>query len=301
MSHSDIRIGTLAGRGPNTANYIRQIIPHGFESFQINFWQYLGEVDLKKLAPQVMQALKTTPSPNPEPPVITALGIYGNPLEDEKTAKDWAKVIDACKLFGPACNVVGGFAGCVTGKPVPEAIKTFKKVFAPLAKRAEDAGVKIAFENCDMGGSWDSAKWNIAHAPAAWEMMFNEVPSDAVGLEWEPCHQMGALIDPIPQLRQWVKKIYHLHGKDATIDRHAIATRGLRGGAQYCWHRHPGFGDSNWTDIISILRQAGFKGAIDIEGWHDPVYRDQLEMTGQVHAMRYLKQCRGGEFVPNPK
>nr|NIP84750.1 sugar phosphate isomerase/epimerase [Planctomycetales bacterium] len=31
------------------------------------------------------------------------------------------------------------------------------------------------------------------------------------------------------------------------------------------------------------------------------VYRDDLEMTGQVHALHYLKQCRGGDYVPNPQ
>jgi hypothetical protein len=47
------------------------------------------------------------------------------------------------------------------------------------------------------------------------------------------------------------------------------------------------------------LRIAGFQGAIDIEGWHDPVYRGDLEMTGQVHAFNYLKRCRT-TFVANP-
>ena len=58
--------------------------------------------------------------------------------------------------------------------------------------------------------------------------------------------------------------------------------------------RTPGFGDSDWTRVISELRLAGFTGSIDIEGWHDPVYRDELEMTGQVRALDYLKECRGG-------
>ena len=53
-------------------------------------------------------------------------------------------------------------------------------------------------------------------------------------------------------------------------------------------------------DVITILRLAGFKGSIDIEGWHDPVYQGELEMTGQVHGLNYLKRCRGGDFVPNP-
>ena len=136
--------------------------------------------------------------------------------------------------------------------------------------------------------------------PTAWEMMFNEVPSDALGLQWEPCHQMVSLIDPLPQLRKWAHKVFHVHGKDATVAWDIIRTVGIRGGKPYVWHRTPGFGDTNWTDVISILRQGKFHGSIDIEGWHDPVYRDELEMTGQVHALNYLKQCRGGPFVPNP-
>ena len=67
----------------------------------------------------------------------------------------------------------------------------------------------------------------------------------------------------------------------------------------FAYHRTPGYGDSNWTDIISDLRMGGFRGCIDIEGWHDPVVRDELEMSGQVRALNYLKDCRG-DFVPNP-
>jgi sugar phosphate isomerase/epimerase len=65
--------------------------------------------------------------------------------------------------------------------------------------------------------------------------------------------------------------------------------------------RTPGFGDSDWVRVISELRLAGYKGTIDIEGWHDPVYRDDLEMTGQVQGLRHLQLCRGGEFVANPQ
>jgi sugar phosphate isomerase/epimerase len=179
-------------------------------------------------------------------------------------------------------------------------MKGYRKTWAPLAARAADRGVRIAFENCDMGGNWTAARYNIAHAPTAWEMMFNEVPADNVGLEWEPCHQMVSLIDPLPQLKKWVHKIFHVHGKDATIDWAQLRSTGLRGGKQWVWHRTPGFGDTNWTDVISILRMHKWTGSIDIEGWHDPVYKGDLEMTGQVHALNYLKQCRGGAFVANP-
>ena len=50
----------------------------------------------------------------------------------------------------------------------------------------------------------------------------------------------------------------------------------------------PGFGDTNWRDIISILRSNGYEDDICIEGYHDPVYNGELEMTGQLHALNYL-------------
>jgi sugar phosphate isomerase/epimerase len=71
-------------------------------------------------------------------------------------------------------------------------------------------------------------------------------------------------------------------------------------GKKLVFMRTPGFGDSNWTDIISELRLAGWPGSIDIEGWHDPVYCDELELTGQIGAFNSLKTCRGGRYVPDP-
>lgn len=300
VGHQDIRIGTLVPAAYGV-NYLRQIIPHGFESFSVTFWKHVGDVNLKKLAQEFRAALEEAPDLPlvGGKPIISSVGIFGNPLEDKQTAKDWARVIDACKWFG--CDIVAGFAGRVVNKPVPESIPAFKKVFGPLAKRAADQGLRIAFENCDMGGTWEYGDWNIAHSPKAWEMMFEAVPARNLGLEWEPCHQMNSLIDPLPQLRQWVNRVFHLHGKDATVLWDVVKTKGVRGGEKYVYHRTPGFGDTNWTDVISILRQGGFQGSIDIEGWHDPVYRGDLEMTGQVRGLRYLQECRGGAFVANPQ
>ena len=288
--HQDIRIGTLApmNRG---AEYLGQILPHGFESFELTTWAQIGEINLQETAKSCLDLLG-------DQACISSIGIYGNPLTEAVTARDWETMIRSAHLFG--CNVVCGFAGALEDRPVDESMPRFAEVFGHLAKVADECGVKIAFENCDMGGNWDRPKWNIAHSPRAWEMMFNSVASEAIGLEWEPCHQMVSLIDPLPQLRKFVGRIYHIHGKDATIDRTTLATEGFRSGKSWVFHRTPGFGDTSWTDIISILRQNNWRGAIDIEGWHDPVYRDDLEMTGQVHSLKHLQYCRGGAYVPNP-
>ncbi|MBV6459103.1 MAG: hypothetical protein HONBIEJF_02243 [Fimbriimonadaceae bacterium] len=290
INHQDILIGTLAPMNKG-ADYIRQILPHGFESFELTLWQYVGDLDLAQTAKEVLDTIGDEAE-------ISSVGIYGNPLQDPACAADWEKVIRSAKLFG--AGVVCGFAGALEDRPVDESMPKFAEVFGHLAKVAHGEGVKIAFENCDMGGTWQSPKWNIAHSPRAWEMMFDAVPGETLGLEWEPCHQMVSLIDPIPQLRKWVDRVHHIHGKDATICWDIIESEGIRSGRDCIYHRTPGFGDSNWTDIITILRQGGFVGAIDIEGWHDPIYKDELEMTGQVFALEYLKSCRGGDFVPNP-
>lgn len=274
------------------AEYVAQIVDHGFESFELTNWAYIKDFDVAETAKKTLDVLG-------DKAVISSVGLYGNPLQDEQTAKDWEVLIKSAKLFG--AKVCCGFAGALEDRPVDQSMDQYKKVFGHLAKVAEGEGVKIAFENCDMGGTWESPKWNIAHSPKAWEMMFNAVDSEAIGLEWEPCHQMVSLIDPLPQLDKWIGRVYHLHGKDASIAWSKLKEVGLRGGEQFIWHRTPGFGDTNWTDLISILRMHKWEGAIDIEGWHDPVYRDDLEMTGQVHALNYLKACRGGAYVPNPK
>lgn len=296
MNQKLMRIGTLIGAN-DAVRVIPQIVGLGFESFSLNFWQTTGSMDLAETAKQVREILSRHDA------VISTIGIFGNPLtgtgDNRDTLASWERLIDAAHLFGT--DIVTGFTGRITDRPIDESLPKFKEVFSELSKRAADKGVRLAFENCSMDGTWQTGDWNIAHNPAAWEMMFNAVPADNLGLEWEPCHQWVSLIDPIPQLRKWVHKVFHVHGKDATVAWDLVKEYGVYGSKSFAWHRTPGFGDTNWTDIITILMQGGYKGTIDIEGWHDPVYRDDLEMTGQVHALWYLKNCRGGDFVPNPK
>jgi sugar phosphate isomerase/epimerase len=292
----DIRIGTMVRANlDDPAAYVRAILPLGFESIQPFFWQTLGGKDIPRLAGQIREAIGDADV------VVSSLGVFGNPLESGDTDRGvlaaWETIIDNAHLFGT--DMVSGFTGRIRGKPLPDSLPRFREVWGRLARRAADKGVRIAFENCAMDGNWASGDWNIAHNPDAWELMFNELPHDNLGLEWEPCHQLVYLIDPIPQIRKWAPRIFHVHGKDATVRWDVIREHGVFGRLPFVQMRTPGFGDSDWVRVISELRLAGYKGAIDIEGWHDPVYRGDLEITGQVAALNYLKQCRGGTaYVP---
>ena len=143
-----------------------------------------------------------------------------------------------------------------------------------------------------MGGTWKTGRWNLAIGPDAWEALFNEMPSASLGLEWEPCHQLLCLSDPVAQLQRWAPKVFHVHGKDAHIDWEVIREHGVFGKAKWAVQRTAGFGDSDWTAIIASLAKAGYEGTIDIEGWNDPVFKDEREIEGQVEGMRHLKECR---------
>lgn len=294
----DIRIGTMVkANSPDPAGYVRQILPLGFESIEPFFWQTIGNKDLPRLADELKEAIDGADV------VIDTLGMFGNPLEggdlDKATLAGWEALIDNAHHFG--AKTIAGFTGRVRGKSIEASLPRFKEVWGRLAKRAADKGVRIAFENCAMDGNWATGDWNIAHNPDAWELMFDALPDDNIGLEWEPCHQLVYLIDPIPQIRKWAPKFFHVHGKDATVRWDVIREHGIFGKVPFVQMRTPGFGDSDWTRVIGELRLAGYRGTIDIEGWHDPVYRDAMEMSGQVRALSFLKDCRGGgATVPNP-
>jgi sugar phosphate isomerase/epimerase len=293
----DLRIGTMVKcNGGDPAAYVRQILPHGFESIEPFFWQTLGGADIPRLAGALRDAIGDANV------TISTLGMFGNPLEDREmdreTLQGWKTLIDHAHLFG--ATTIAGFTGRVRGRPIEDSLPRYKAVWDDLARRAADRGLRLAFENCAMDGNWAAGDWNIAHNPDAWELIFNALPHENLGLEWEPCHQMVYLIDPMPQIGKWAPRIFHVHGKDATIRWHVIREHGIFGKHPFVFMRTPGFGDSNWTDVISELRLAGYRGAIDIEGWHDPVYRDALEMTGQVAALDYLKRCRGGTQIADP-
>lgn len=280
--------------GSDTKTWLAPLVEAGFECVALNFHMSLGGTDLHALAEQVMPYLR-------EKGVrVATIGYYCNPIENTEQRKTLESVIDAAPLFG--APMVSTFAGAYEGEPVEKAIPKFGEVFRELGKRAADNGLKIAIENCPMDGTWQRATCNIAFHPKAWEMMFDSVPEQNVGLEWEPGHQSIQLIDPVSQLREWIGtgRILHMHGKDCTTDWDAVRRYGVLGAVPFAKQRTPGFGDTDWRQILSILREGGYESDICVEGFHDPVYRGELEMTGQLHALRYLKWCRGGDFAPNP-
>lgn len=286
-----IKIGTLVD-GSVILQWIPKLIENKFECFALNYFNTIGNADFSELSKKVKDAVGDSGL------TVSCISVYANPLRDDDKITEWEKCIDNARLFG--ADMVTGFTGRLDGKSVEDNIPRFKEVFTELAKRAEDKGVKIAFENCYMGGNWHNGSWNIANSPLAWDMMFDSVPYDNIGIEWEPSHHLSFLRDPLKSLKKYAKKVFHIHGKDANIDWDSIKEYGIDGARWYSRDRMPGYGDTNWKEVCSILYKNEYTGTIDIEGWHDPYLKNEFEFTGQVAALKYLKECRGGEFITNP-
>ncbi|HOL21473.1 MAG TPA: sugar phosphate isomerase/epimerase [bacterium] len=216
---------------------------------------------------------------------------YVNHMDKEK-ADEYKKLVRDSIILAErmGVGVVAGFSGRVVGKPLKESVSFFKKIWSEHSKFAEDHNIKIAFENCPMGEFHTPSNGiNFMSTPEMWEIAFNEVPSDAIGLEWDPSHLICQFIDPVITLRRFGTKVYHVHAKDAHINQDILKQYGIwyQGAIEHCF---PGLGDTNWGLCIKELLRQGYKGDLNIEGWHDLVYIREREDEGLINAFKYLSR-----------
>ncbi|MDD4889576.1 MAG: sugar phosphate isomerase/epimerase [Phycisphaerae bacterium] len=223
---------------------------------------------------------------------VSAVGAYPNLLDPDpaKARRNQAhlkSLIPVCKKLG--VKTLCTFAGRIPDKSIGDNIPAFKKVFTPIVKRIENSGLKLAFENCPMFHSFPHRGVNIAYTPVAWDAMFEAIPSEAIGLEYDPSHLICQLIDPVQTIREYGSRIFHVHAKDAEVLWHKVRRIGFfeRGAVR---DRTPGLGQVNWKEVVSALVEAGYRGNMDIEGRHDPVYSRELEHAGLIIARRHLEQ-----------
>jgi len=219
-------------------------------------------------------------------------GMYGNildPAQAGELTKLFRATVELAVELGT--RVVGCFAGRVMGRPLEQSLPAFTQTWGELAKYCAGLGVRIAFENCPQGAFHQPPDgFNFFCTPEMWECGFNELPDDNVGLQWDPSHLVCQFIDPVENLKRFGKKVFHVHAKDAKIDRTNLARYGLWHPATMA-HRFPGLGDSDWTAIVRELKAQGYDASLDIEGWHDPVYHGAREDEGLLIGIRHLKRA----------
>lgn len=272
-----IKLGAVLCADEVTPGSLVTLSSLGFETINIAFWKSLGSYDLSQLAETVhASSLK-----------VSALSIFGNTLACADTLAGWESLITHASLFGSP--FVTGFAGRVTGKSVEDSLGAWKDTFSSLLDLAYRHACRgLLFENCRMGDLWKRGNWNIAINGNAWSLMFGALDDQKLGLQWEPCHQVEAFIDPLAQLKAWLPKVKHVHGKDALIDWDLLKIIGLYASDKPISSVLPGEGDSDWQAIIRMLQEAGYDGSIDIETKNQNFFPDLQE---KKRSLEYLKQC----------
>ncbi len=131
---------------------------------------------------------------------------------------------------------------------------------------AQSCGVHIAIENCPAIG-------NVAVSPSLWRELFRQLP--ALHLAYDPSHLVWQFVDPYLPLREFGHKVLHVHAKDTEIRRDVLQQVGIEG--QGWWrYRIPGWGEINWTRIVSTLMECGYPGVISLEH-EDPVWEGSDE------------------------
>jgi sugar phosphate isomerase/epimerase len=222
---------------------------------------------------------------------ISGLGYYPNPLHPDaghrqRVTDHLKKVMEAAAKLG--LEKVNTFVGRDWMKSVPENLPLFEAVWPPLVAYAEKLGVTLGIENCPMLFSHD--EWpggaNLAVSPAVWRMMFEKIPSNHWGLNFDPSHLIWQHIDPVRTVREFGSRIVHFHAKDTRIDRHRLDDVGILG---LGWHtpKLPGLGDVPWGPLFSALTDAGYKGPVCIEV-EDRAY--EASLADRIRALRQSKR-----------
>ena len=228
---------------------------------------------------------------------IGALCYAPNPLSPDDDEASFAaahlkKVITAAASL--RVGVVVTFVGRDQYRSLEDNWPAFRRTWPPLVSFAADHGVKLAIENCPMlftRDEWPGGR-NMAYCPSVWRKMFQEISSPAFGLTYDPSHLVWQHIDYVKPLREFADRIFHVHAKDARIDRDRLDDVGILAcPLEYHTTKIPGLGDVNWSRFLAALTDIRYEGVVSVEV-EDRAFEHSRE--GRERALRqsaaYLRQ-----------
>ena len=157
---------------------------------------------------------------------VCALTVFGNLLDqhdnERNRVRDLARRVlaEASKAGVPALVVFPGRNETISDDENYHDIAAFLEMLAA----GSSIGTKILIEN------WPGRYKNfIATTPDGWRRLFSMVRSPDVGLEFDPSHLLWQGIDPTQAAREFGKRIFLLHAKDAKLFRDRIQDVGYCG------------------------------------------------------------------------
>ena len=254
-----------------------------FDAIELSCWPVANDrdysstdIDVSKFDSKTKEdILKLTGENNIE---IASLAYYDNCLHPdtsirENNVKHLYNVIETAGKLG--VKFVGAFAGRNLDLSFEENFTEFEKIFPNIVKYAADRNVNLLIENCSMPG-WHREGWGatISYSPELWDRMFEIIPDENFGLNFDPSHLIWLGVDYIKALIDYKERVLYFHAKDTKIFEEKRSYYSIFGKQldrenewDYGWWQHkiPGKGSVDWQKIYQTLREIGYDGYVSIE------------------------------------
>ncbi|MFQ3621010.1 MAG: sugar phosphate isomerase/epimerase, partial [Spirochaetales bacterium] len=223
----------------------------------------------------------------------------GNPEKIRAWAiQEMKYTAQAAKNMG--CNVVTGFMGSpiwkywysfpqTTEEMIDNAFKEIVKLWNPILDEFDRWEVKFALE---------VHPTEIAFDYYTAQRLLQEFHNrSALGFNFDPSHLIWQGVTPHLFLRDFKEKIYHVHMKDAAVNRDGragiLGSHLTFGDNRRGWNfRSLGHGDVDFENIIRELNAAKYQGPLSVE-WEDS------GMDREFGAKEALDFVRKIDFTPS--
>ena len=223
----------------------------------------------------------------------------GNPEKIRSWAiQEMKYTAQAAKNMG--CYVVTGFMGSPVWKywysfpqtsdeMVNDAFKEIVKLWTPILDEFDRVGVRFALE---------VHPTEIAFDYYTAERLLKEFNyRNTLGFNFDPSHLIWQGITPHLFLRDFKDRIYHVHMKDAAVNRDGragiLGSHLAFGDNRRGWNfRSLGHGDVDFENIIRELNAAGYQGPLSVE-WEDSGMEREF---GAKEALAFVKRV---DFTPS--
>ena len=252
----------------------------GFECVEVACWpqgkaerRYAGvsHIDAERVLQEETYANEILEYAKEKHVQISSLAYYPNTMDADLDKRNAAvehlkNLIKASKKLG--VGMVTTFIGRDQSKTVEENLELVKEVWPPIIELSEKEGVKIAIENCPMlfgADQWPGGQ-NLMTTPAIWKKVFEILPSDNLGINYDPSHFVWQMIDYIKPIYEFQDKIFHVHYKDIKVYPDKLNQVGIMAyPLDFMSPKLPGLGDVDWGKYVSALTDIGYDGYTCIE------------------------------------
>lgn len=278
----------------------------GFECVEVACWpvgkgerRYAGtsHIDVEKVLCDETYAGEVIGCSREKNVEISSLAYYPNTLDRDKEKRD-ANIQHLRKVIAAShrleVNLVTTFIGRDQTKTVEENLELVRQVWPPILEYARELGVKIAVENCPMlfgAEQWPGGQ-NLMTTPVIWRKIFELLPYDNLGINYDPSHFVWQMIDYIKPLYEFKDRIFHVHYKDIKVYKERLRECGIMAyPLDYMAPKLPGLGDVNWSKYVSALTDIGYNGYTCIEVEDRSFENSEEDILKSLRlSKRYLKQ-----------